>query len=386
MRIGFDARFLTHPQHGGFKSYVENLVAALARVDNVNEYLLYTDRPSNGVRLPDKPNFTVKLVPGTLPIVGMPYREQITLPGQIARDGVDLAHYPSLTAPIFSPVPYVVSMFDTIWLKSPVPTNVLRWLRAPSRMLMQAYYRFVPLRAARQARLLLADSQAARDDVIKDLGVSEARVRVTYLAVSPSFQPIEDRGEIARFRQKHQLPERFILGIGSADPRKNMERLVQAYAQLPEGIRHEYHLVILWTHHLLKGEVMDLTQRLHIQDKVHFLIHISPEDLVRLYNAATLFAFVSLQEGFGFPPLEAMACGTPIIAPDNSSMPEVLGNVTLMVDVRDSAAIAGAIARVLSDETLRAELIAKGLKRAAGFSWDKCARETVDAYAQALDQ
>ncbi len=384
MKIGIDARFLTHPQHGGFKTYVENLVAALARVDNENEYVLYLDRSPDGVRLPDGPNFTTRVVVGTQPVIGMAWREQIGLPYYIARDHLDLMHYPCLTAPIFSPVPYVVSMFDTIWLNSPVPINVMRWVRAPKRLAMHIYYRFVPFRAAHRARVILADSLAAKDDVINDLGIPEERVTVTYLGVSPSLQPMRDPELIAGLRQKYNLPERFILGVGSADPRKNMDGLVRAYAQLSDDLRNQYHLVILWTHKLLKAEVGNLIQRLNITDKIHFLTCISDKELALLYNAATLFAFVSLQEGFGFPPVEAMACGTPVVAADNSSMPEVVGDAALMVNVRDSAAIAAGITRVLNDDALRLSMIEKGLKRAASFSWDKCAQETIVVYEEAL--
>jgi alpha-1,3-rhamnosyl/mannosyltransferase len=176
------------------------------------------------------------------------------------------------------------------------------------------------------------------------------------------------------------------LALGSADPRKNMPALVRAYAQLPADLRTKTSLAIVCTHQSLEPRLAGLVDSLNTASRVRFLHQVSADSLVALYNEAALFVFPSIQEGFGLPLLEAMACGTPIVAADNSAIPEIAGDAALLVDPMDADAMAGRMRRVLTDAPLRAALVRAGLRRAATFSWERCARETVDAYARALGQ
>jgi len=174
------------------------------------------------------------------------------------------------------------------------------------------------------------------------------------------------------------------LAIGSADPRKNLNSLVLAYAELPPDLQEQYQLVIVWTHTFLSDEMEQLVYSADLQDRVQFLQGVGDEDLVCLYNAASLFAFPSLYEGFGLPPLEAMACGTPVVAANNSSIPEVVGDAAVLFNAEDVAAMANAIVRVLVDECLQASMIEKGFRRSSSFSWTKCARDTLRVYGKVL--
>ena len=183
--------------------------------------------------------------------------------------------------------------------------------------------------------------------------------------------------------RKYILPEHFILAISSADPRKNIKRLIHSYSRLPSAMRDKCGLVIVWTHHLLTAEMSECVTELHLDNQVIFLPQVSDEDLALLYNAASLFVFPSLYEGFGLPLLEAMASGIPVIAADNSSIPEVVGDAAILFDARDVEAMANAIARVLVDNTLRLRLIQKGFEQVASFSWEKCAYLTLSGYQRA---
>jgi len=223
----------------------------------------------------------------------------------------------------------------------------------------------------------------SKDDIVKHLGIDPGLVHVTQEAVSPFFQPAEDTGQVQSLRTKYGLNSKFILAIGSADPRKNIETLVNAYALLPESLRTEYHLAIVWTAPVLATSLASSIQDLNLSRFVHFLFKVPNEDLVFLYNEASLFVFPSLYEGFGLPVLEAMACGTPVIAANTSSIPEVSGDAALLVDARDPQGMSAAMARVLSDNILASEMVQKGLKRNALFSWEKCARETLMVYNKA---
>ncbi|MCE5307548.1 MAG: glycosyltransferase family 4 protein [Acidobacteriales bacterium] len=380
MRIGIDARFLTHPQCGGFKTYTECLVAALASVDAENRYILYVDRPPDeDAVVPRAENFEVRIVPGALPMIGMLLREQVRLPRQIARDRLDLFHSPVLTAPLCVDCPLVLTLYDMIW-RFPEVYNDHR-ARPLRRRLMDAYYRDIPQRAARKAAIILAVSLASKSDIVRILGIAEKKVIVTHAAARGVFQPLRDRKQLEAVRTRFGLPSEFIMGICAADPRKNIDTLVKAYAMLPSDLRKQFPLVIMWGHDRLTGGLARRIVELGIDGQVLFR-QLGPkaEEMAVLYNAASLFVFPSLYEGFGLPPLEAMACGTPVVAANNSSIPEVVGDAAVLVDARDAQNMASGIAEVLADETLRSKLSTRGLARAANFSWERCARETVTAY------
>lgn len=385
MKIGLDARFLTHPQMGGFKTYTTNLVTALMRVDSSNRYVLYLDRASQEIEAWfDLPNVQPCIVPGTTPAIGMPWREQVGLARQAARDHLDLLHAPCLTAPLRLPCPLVMTIHDMIWyfperFSSAKPSGF-------QRQVMAWYYRTIPELMARRAAAVITVSQAAKASIVEHLALSPERVFVTHEAASACFHPLEDHEIQMRLRARLDIKSDFILTIGSADPRKNMATLIQAYARLPESLRSQYPLVIVWTHVLLSDQIRELTERLGLADCVHFLHGVSDAELVGLYNAARLFAFPSLYEGFGLPPLEAMACGTPVVAANNSSIPEIVGDAALLVDAQDAAGIAMAIEHVLTSPVLHAELAEKGKRRAGQFSWERCAAETTQVYQQVMSQ
>jgi len=379
MRIGIDARFLTHPQAGGFKTYTEGLVSALAELETSHEFVLYTDRPAGGSPLPARGNITVRVVRGALPAFGMAWREQIGLVRAAKDDRLDVLHAPSLTAPLGLGCPSVVTIHDMLWLVPPAQASRL----SGKRRLMRAYYRLVPRLAARRAAAVLTVSEASRRSIVERLGIPSERIVVTYEAAKPSFSCV-DRGEAAaRVRQKYGLSSSFVLALGSADPRKNLPALLEAYARLPQPLMRRHVLGIVWTHRYLAQELTERAARLGIADRVHYLENVADDDLAQLYNAAEVFVFPSLQEGFGLPAVEAMACGTPVIASDNSSLPEVVGDAGVLVDAREPAAIADALERLLNDEAQRSALGRKGIERAAMFSWRRCAEETMTVYERA---
>jgi alpha-1,3-rhamnosyl/mannosyltransferase len=214
--------------------------------------------------------------------------------------------------------------------------------------------------------------------------VPSEKIFVTYEAASGDFREISDQQQIGVMREKYYLSEEYILALGSADPRKNIHTLLKAYALLPTSVRDRYQLVIVWNNGYLTSSIDQEVEAAELCDRVQFLEWVSNDDLVLLYNAAALFAFPSCYEGFGLPLLEAMACGTPIVAANNSSIPEIADKASLLTEADNAHAIAETISLALSDESLRADLIAKGFKRAAFFSWDKCALQTIDVYKQVL--
>jgi len=377
MRIGIDARFLTHPQAGGFKTYTSNLVQTLPVADRQNTYILYTDRPPvPGAAIPRGPNVIVRVIAGQLPAVGMIWREQFALSHCAFRDRLDVFHAPCLTAPLWLTCPLIVTIHDMIWARPPLTA----WPVHASRRLMDYYYRVLPELAVRRAVHIITVSYAAKAEIVAGLGIAPELVSVTYEGFSTTFAPLNRALARAKLAAARGITGAFVLAIGSADPRKNMSTLLAAYATLPAELRAQYALVVVWTHRRLYEATAAEAKRLGVRDRVRFLTEVSDEELALLYNAATVFAFPSLYEGFGLPLLEAMACGAPILAGDNSSIPEIVGNAALLVDTRDPVALAEGLARLLGDEELRGRLRARGIDHAATFSWASCARATTKIY------
>jgi glycosyltransferase involved in cell wall biosynthesis len=379
MKIGIDARFLTHPQPGGFKTYTENLISALAQIDTETEYILYVDRlPAPKDRIPTQKNFQMRIVSGITPLLGLPWREQVELPRQAGKDRVDVFHSPCLTAPLNLSCPLVITVHDMIWASREFFTGNNSW--SIRRRLIDWYDYLVPKNAIQKATAIITVSQASKKGIVAGLGMQPDKVFVTYEAASPAFRRIGNPEQLESIRQKYDLPSSYILALGSADPRKNIKSLIHAYGLLPERLREKHKLAIVWTHPFLAEDVSRLIKEFGLMQNVGFLLQVSNEDLVLLYNAATLFIFPSRYEGFGLPLLEAMSCGVPVVAANNSSIPEIAGDAAVLFDDHDSQAITDAMMRTLGDEDLRADLVQKGLVRAGEFSWERCALETLLVY------
>lgn len=384
MRIGIDARFLTHPQKGGFKTYTENLIPALACLDDNNEYILYLDRvPDQNTKIPQQPNFSYKVL-NQFPVVGMPWREQVQLSIHASKDRLNLLHSPCLTAPIMSTCPLVMTIHDIIWLLPQKYSHndavSLQW------KLMEWYNLLIPRHASKRASGIITVSKFSKESIIKHLGIHPDLVFVTHEAAGRAYQLLKDAAPGKSLRQEYALPSKFILAIGSADPRKNINTLVSAYALLPENLKAEYRLVIVWTAPGLAPAISRQIKSLRLNDRVQFLNQVSDEDLALLYNEASLFVFPSLSEGFGLPLLEAMACGVPVVAANTSSIPEVAGDAALLCAATDPQRMSDALVHVLENEEVRSNMVKKGFQRNSLFSWKKCAAETLSVYRKVLSQ
>jgi len=232
-------------------------------------------------------------------------------------------------------------------------------------------------RAIGRADWVLADSENTRQDAIELLRAPADRTTVIYPGVEPRFCPIDSAAELQRVRSKYGLPPRFVLSVGTVQPRKNYGQLIKAFAQAELA---EVELVVFGRKGWLYKDILTEASRLGIQHKVHFAGFIDDQDLPLAYNLADCFAFPSLYEGFGIPPLEAMACGTPVICADNSSLPEVVGDAGLLVDAQDTAAWANALDKATHDQELRQTMRARGLQRAQRFNWPRAGQALLDVY------
>jgi len=300
--------------------------------------------------------------------------EQVVQPWALRKAGVDLIHAPVFIGPLLAPCPTVVTVHDLSFLRYP------HFFRPANRLYLRTFTRA----SVRRARRIIAVSRHAAEETVRLLGVDRRRIDVIYHGVDPALRPLPPE-EIDAFRREEELPERFVLYVGTLEPRKNLIRLVEAFATLRPATLRPAPILILagargWYFHDLFARV----EQLGLKDRVIFPGYIPGDRLVYWYNAATVFAYPSLYEGFGMPVVEAQACGTPVLTSDRSALPEAAGDGALLVDPEDVEAIAEGLRQLLTNEPLRAELRQRGLDHAARLTWEKTAAETVATYRQAL--
>jgi glycosyltransferase involved in cell wall biosynthesis len=384
MRIGIDYTAAVR-QGAGIGRYTRNLVQALLALDAENDYVLLSATGGLGAEpgvaewATSVPWQTAATTRRKVRAVNLPvsdrllavlwHRLRLPLWAELACGRLDVFHSPDFTLPPLRAARAVLTVHDLSFIR--VPDSAASRLRA---YLLQA----VP-RSVRRADVILADSQSTRSDVIELLRVDPGRVEVLYPGVEERFQPVP-KDALAAVRRRYCLPERFVLSLGTLQPRKNYERLIEAFALLRHEARTEAKLVIVgglgWMYEGIARRVAEL----ELSDEVLFPGYVSDEDLPALYSLADLFAFPSLYEGFGLPALEAMACGTPVVASNVSSLPEVVGDAALTVDPLDVSALAEAMSRSLNDAGLRQEMVGRGLARARQFRWPDSAAQLLEVY------
>jgi glycosyltransferase involved in cell wall biosynthesis len=239
-------------------------------------------------------------------------------------------------------------------------------------------------RSVTEAKRVIAVSDATRRDIIDLLGTPAEKIRVIHNGYDQRFRPLPHTEARARVGERYGLSEPYILHVGTLEPRKNLETLISAYARLRRERYIPHGLVLVGDRGWKYDPIFQLVDQLGLRNAVRFTGAVPADDLPALYNAADLFVYPSLYEGFGLPPLEAMACGTPVVTSNVSSLPEVVGDAALLVDPHDEGALAEAMARVLSDVELRRHMRERGLERARHFSWERCARETLAVYEEVM--
>ncbi|MDA8217716.1 MAG: glycosyltransferase family 1 protein [Dehalococcoidales bacterium] len=375
MRIAIDYTPAIN-QGAGIGRYTRCLVEALAEVDTENEYVLfytYAGHKKPSWPFADQPNFVEKAASvsdRTLSVLW--FRLGLPLPINLLIGDAALYHATDFVLPPLRRTAGIVTVHDLSFILFPdhAESGLVSYLE-----------RAVPASVER-ARLVLADSENTRNDIVCLLDAEPGKVEVLYAGVERRFTVIDDEERLAGFRGHHNLVAPFILSVGTIERRKNLARLIRAYGLLRSRNRVDHKLVIAGKPGWLYADVFEAVSDLHLEEDVIFLGYVPDEDLPALYNLADLFVYPSLYEGFGLPPLEAMACGTPVVASDNSSLPEVLGDAYLSAAPTDTEALGHAIERGLADADLRRRLHERGIERAARFSWEASARRLLDLYRQ----
>lgn len=371
MHIGIDAHAIGARQ-GGNETYIKNLVAALAELDRENRYTLFLANAQAAREWRGRyANFAVRLLPPPTPIVRVP----VALAFELRRFPVDVLHV-QYTAPPFCPAPVIATIHDLAFEHLP-ETFTRRG---------QMQLRLTVRRTARRAARIITVSEFSRQDIIRTYRLPPEKIAVTHNGIEACFTPDPaSSSEAADTRRRFGIERDYVLAVGSLQPRKNLARLVRAYAKLrAEQADFNHQLVIAGRKLWLSGEIFAEIERQKCARDVIITDYVAAEELPALYRGAAAFVYPSLFEGFGLPPLEAMACGTPVVTSNTSSLPEIVGDAAVLIDPYNETAIAQAMLEVVSNQQLRRRLREAGGERARGFTWRAAAEKTLRLYHEVL--
>lgn len=378
MHVAVNGWFWNRPDTGSGQ-YVRRLLEAFARAAPGLRVTLVVPR---GWPV-DLPGDAVSVLAVDLPGSGHRAKlrfEQRIFPAEAGRAGADLAHVPYWGGPLRSPLPVAVTIHDLIPLVLPAYRGGL----------LARLYTGLVAASARGAQAVITDSEASRADILRHLRLPPERVHAIHLAAGPQHSPRPDGPPDTAIREKYGLPDTFALYLGGYDMRKNVETLLRAYATVREGTADQFPLVLAGRLPEKRtprfSDVRGLVEQLALGDIVRPIGWVDEEDAPTLYRMASCFVYPSRYEGFGLPVLEAMACGTPVVAANTTSIPEIVGEAGFLVQPDDVRGMAGAILAVLLQDDLARSLREKGLARAAQFSWERTAAQTLAVYERALSQ
>jgi glycosyltransferase involved in cell wall biosynthesis len=366
MRIAIDARKL---HDFGIGTYTRNLLRHLARLDPETEYVLLCQQGDLGVAAQLGPNFRTVLEPSP----NYSIKEQVHVPWVLHREQADLFHAPHYVLPPAIRCRSVVTIHDCIHLMFP------QYL--PNRA-AYAYAKASMWTAARRSDCILTVSEASKRDILHFFKVPPEKIVVVYNAIDEHFWEEPAAEDVERVRERYQLDHRFVLYAGNIKPHKNLVRLIEAFDDLRRHGFDDVKLLIIGDEISKLPALRRAVHQHKLHKQVRFLGYLSDETLAILYRLAAVFVFPSLYEGFGLPPLEAMASGAPVVTSNVSSLPEVTGDAAVLVDPYDVDSIVDGIRRVLTNPELAAEMRRKGPIRAREFSWERSVARTRDLYHQ----
>lgn len=374
MRIGIDASSLLK-EWSGVGTYSYNLLKNLFKIDGENEYRLFFYSLKGSLkRCPSFDNSNVKAyhyrIPGKLLLKAWQWFN--SPPVETFLGKIDIFHSINFHIMPQHKGKKIVTFHDLYFFIEPQNTE-----RFGGR-----YFLITLPKRIKEVDMVIAVSQSTKQDIMKFLGIPEERIRVIYEAVDESFREIKDRDAIEKIKTKYKIEGDYLFFVGTLEPRKNLIRLVEAFAMLKRGGHFPFKLVLAgktgWAIDGLFRKIEDLG----IKGEIIFSGYVVPEDLPYLYNGAEIFVFPSLYEGFGLPVLEAMGCGIPVLTSKKSSLPEITRGAAILIDPMNVEEIAKGMRMLIENESLRNEMVVRGLQRVKDFSWRRTAEETLRLYRE----
>lgn len=371
MRIGIDAR-LYSTRYTGIGRYVKELIDHLLEIDQENEYILFFNDPEYAAYLPPNARVSKRRVRAD----HYSLAEQTSFVSDLNREELDLAHFTHFNMPVLYKRPAVVTIHDLSISKFPE-------MMKRKGVLQRMAYTYTIKNAVKVAKRVICISENTKEDAISMLGTDVQKIRVIYEGVAAEFQPITDATKLADIQKRLNITKPFILYVGNFRIHKNLETLIRAFNLVRNRHGLDGQLVLAGDASQAGPEIEQAIHSLGLDAHVLRPGYVADEDLPALYSAARVFAFPSRYEGFGLPPLEAMACGTPVVAANTSSIPETLGDAALFTAAEDADEFAAQLAKAFGEESVRTDLRARGLARVKRFSWRKMAEEVLAVYKEA---
>ncbi|MBI3363705.1 MAG: glycosyltransferase family 4 protein [Ignavibacteriae bacterium] len=396
MRIAIDGRSIVR-KTSGIGQYTEHLVRSLVEIDRESEYLLFLIEPNDAI---EAPNLTKVMIVGYERMILNRWWENVLLPRFIELHDIDLYFAPAYALPFLPRHRKLVSLL-------PLPHNLKKYFNEGRKRVtyvvtihdmisylhpqyftpkMQMWQHLFVTNAVKVADHIISDSHTTKQDIMKFFPVEDKKISVIAPWFDQKFAPVTDVSLLEKTRQRYSLPKKYILYLGTIEPRKNVAGIVQAYGLLPQRLREEYALVLGGSLGWYTEEILAQIEKTRSQGKIHMLDYVEHRHLTALYTMARAFVFPAFYEGFGLPPLEAMACGTPVITSNVSAIPEVVGDAALMVNPSDTQELSDAIVRLLEDSSLHASLRKRGLERARSFNWRTNAEATLRVFRDTVER
>ncbi|NLE75932.1 MAG: glycosyltransferase family 4 protein [Chloroflexi bacterium] len=367
MRIAIDVHMVGERETGN-ETYTLNLVRHLLELDTSHRFGLLTPHPERLLeRLSLPPHAEVLSVTPAQSLLRVP----LGLPLRAWRWGADVLHV-NYVAPPFCPCPVVVTVHDISYEFFP------QFFSPRDRRMLGAMVPF----SARRAAAVISVSERTREDLMRVYGIPRERIAVTLEAAAPGFAPVTEPAVLEDVCARYGIRRPYILALGNLQPRKNIQRLVEAFDLARRQCRLPHQLVVAGKAQWRESEVYHTIRERGLQDEVGLPGYVADADLPALYSAADCFAYPSIYEGFGLPPLEAMACGTPVLSSQAGALGEVVGDAAVVVDPTDVPSIAQGLTRLLTDRGVADDYRRRGLERAAMFSWARLAQETLEVYGR----
>jgi glycosyltransferase involved in cell wall biosynthesis len=370
MHIGIEAQRILRKKKHGMEIVALELIKNLQQIDLKNNYVVFARNGQDENAIRCSSNFEIDKF-SSISYVDW---EQMGLPAKIASKKIDLLHCTSNTAPLSTSVPLILTLHDIIFIEG---TN---FKGSAYQNMGNLYRKYIVPKIVRKADVIVTVSNFERENIIDRLKVPESKIKVIYNGVNPNFNSDFTHEEMEGFRAKYNLPSEYIMFLGNTAPKKNTYNVLKAYVEYCLSNKDTPPIVLLDYKKKFVQSILSEWKQGKLIDKFLFYSYIPHHEIAFLYRGAKVFLYPSLRESFGLPILEAMACGTPVITSNTSSMPEIAGNAAELVNPFDYREISSAIEKLVDDSTLRDGYISKGLQRAKKFTWPLAAKNLCDIY------
>lgn len=371
MKIAIEAQRLFRKKKHGMEIVALEVIKELQHLNSNDEFFILVKSDGGEECISATKNFTIEKIAAK----PYPYWEQVSLPKILKKIKPDILHCTANTAPLFYSGKMVVTIHDVIYMES------VNFSGSSYQNFGNLYRKFIVPRVAKKAKIIITVSEFEKKVIAKRFNIEENKIKVIYNAVNPQFREL-DQASLMSFKNKHSLPDNFILHFGNTAPKKNTIGVLKAYSLYRSNNKGDFTLVIT---DCSKDYIQNLLEEINQQELIKDILilnYISFTEVPLLYNIAKIFLYPSHRESFGMPVIEAMACGTPVITSDTSALPEIAGDAALLVDPKNENEMAKQMTRLINDAALYETQRGKGFANARRFNWTDAAKKTMEIYKE----